>query len=422
MARVSGCVRLGVALTVALFAGSCLKTLDESLIPDGRDAGGDSGGAGGVGGILATGGNGGISGSGGNTSGGAGGVGGGAGGGGGSPEGGVIFVPYDARAFPVQDIQGSLRPPVLIAADETYLYRITKDALASDSAGSLVSAELAGGSATQLTAIDEPQAMISPTTSGFVFVAAVDSTNMGVVWRVDKTGNTSNEQVQLPAGAMMETTVAIVEGRSASAQGFAFVTAVASGPGKAVLLRIPFASGDADVLFESTKPESGGDLVEMGGCVYFISENNIWVLPSSTSAVGRTPLSALTADVNNAVGITADASYFYYTLANGQIWRRKLSPPACDGNSGEDEQLLVDGFPGLTDIVELGGKLVWTANGYAPAGVGPGIFMYTLGGTTITQIAPADGNPQNLAFNSQLLLYTTNQQPDSSRVRQMARP
>ena len=230
------------------------------------------------------------------------------------------------------------------------------------------------------------------------------------------------EPVELPAGATMETAVAIVEGLSASAQSFAFATAMASGPGKAVLLRIPFAAGGvADVLFESTKPESGGDLVETGGCVYFISENNIWILPSSTSATGRTPFSALKTDVNDAVGITADANSFYYTRANGQIWRRKLSPPACDGNSGEDEQLIVEGFSDLTDIVVLDGKLVWRARDYVQ-GSGAGIFMYSLGGTTITQIAPADGYPDSLAYNSTLLLFTTNEPPDKSRVRQMARP
>lgn len=227
--------------------------------------------------------------------------------------------------------------------------------------------------------------------------------------------------MELPAAATMESAVAIVEG-SSSAQGFAFATAMASGAGKAVLLRIPFAAlRVADVLFESTKPESGGDLVEMDGCVYFISEYNIWILPSSTSATGRTPVGALAADVNDAVGITADANAFYYTRANGQIWRRKLSPPACDGNSGEDEQLIVEGFSELTDIVVLDGKLVWRARDYVQ-GSGAGIFMYTLGGTTITQIAPADGNPDNLAYNSTRLFFTTEQQPDSSRVRQMLRP
>jgi len=219
----------------------------------------------------------------------------------------------------------------------------------------------------------------------------------------------------------METAVAIVEGRSSSAQNVAFATAMASGAGNAVLLRIPFAAGSvADVLFESTKPESGGDVVEMGGCVYFISEFNVWILPSSTSAAGRQPLGALVAPVNDAVGITADANAFYYTRANGEIWRRKLSPPACDA-SGEPEQMIVGGFTGLADILALDGKLIWRANDYAPAG-GAGIFMYTLGGTTITQIAPGDGDPDNLAYNSTLLLFTTDERPDSSRVRQMARP
>ena len=138
--------------------------------------------------------------------------------------------------------------------------------------------------------------------------------------------------------------------------------------------------------------------------MYWISNGNIWVIPSAGST---TRANALSAAISDAVGLTSDIERFYYTRSNGEVWQRQLSPTACDG-SGAAEQKIAEGFVTIGDVIAWSGTVAWTAKNFThPGADGGGVFTTRAGGGTITQIAPKEGDPEEIEQGATDVVYTT---------------
>lgn len=370
----------------ALVSAGCLKTLDESLI----DATGGSGGGGG---------------SAGSDAGGAGGTGaGGSGGSGGtSPDasdgsdgsGGGGIVPYDPKKYPVSNL-GSSPAPVIIAADDTTVFRTTKNKVDAV----VVSQPTAGGSGTPLPAVEKPQAMVAG--AQYLFVAGGRNTvEEGSITRLPKAGGAKEDVPVSPA-------VGVANGIHLGADGFVYVSVTAVAAGSAVLLRFDSATTTTQTLFTSSAGnEIGGDLAVQGGCVYWIASGALWV----GATTGGTRLAAVATQVSDAVGVAADATSFYFTRANGSVWRRTLSSSACDGG-GPAEVELTNGFTAIGDAITFDGNVAFTAMGdKAQAYAGGGVFMLPAAGGVVTQIAPAELGPLDIEQSGAFVVYATDVGP-----------
>jgi hypothetical protein len=248
--------------------------------------------------------------------------------------------------------------------------------------------------------LPRPQAMAAPPGSLFVYIAAGNATtDDGAILRVPKIGGTV-ENISLPA--VIERAVGIY----AAADGFAYVSAKAIVAGKVSLLRFPLGGGSqsADALYTSTSGnESGGDVVAVAGCVYYISNGAVWVV----TAAGGQRNDALSNQIGDAVGITADAANFYYTRTNGEVWQRALSGAGCSG-AGAPEQRIASGFDGIGDVITYDGTVAWTATGDTANGFdGGGIFTTPVGGIDITQIGPATNGPNDIDQSATDVVFAT---------------
>jgi hypothetical protein len=392
-----------VATPSLLWAG-CLKTLDESLLHE-KDSG--QAGFGGSGATGASGGSGGLG-----ASGGTGGGGVGASGGDAAIDSPIDsgpeprFFAYDGTKYPVTNL-ASAPSPQIIASDDTHVFRTNYDGMAAP----LSSHPLAGGSGTTVASgLQRPQAMVAPSGSLFVYVAGgSDSSEAGSLLRIPKTPG-GIQTIDLPA--QIERAVGIY----ASADGFAYVSAKAITQGAIALLRFSLSGGvtSAEPLYTSTDGnESGGDVVASGGCVYWISNGGIWVLPSTGGA--RNP--ALSTQVGDAVGIAADAANFYFTRANGEVWQHGLSAAGCTGG-GAPEQRIASGFGEIGDLITYDGTVAWTA-GTSSQG-GGGIFTTPVGGIDITQIAPGGADtPVDIDQSPDYVVYATAGSGTPSGVRRV---
>jgi hypothetical protein len=388
-----------------LLGGGCLKSLDEAKIRDqpagdggsGRPndgatgRGGSSGSAGsagtnGAGGVLGSAGTGGTDGSG------------GASGSGGTP---AVFVPYDAAKYPVTNLQGNIPTPVIIAADGTRVYRATKNS----EPAALVAQDIAGGPGAAIyQGLSRPQ-RLATTDFDYVYVAGgrTGSATAGGIWRITKIegdARTMGEEVTTPSP------IELPAGLFAAADGFAYVSTKAIDASTPTLLRFGLGVGqNAEILYSSEAGnETGGDVTANGACVYWISNGNVWVIPSAGSP---TRANALSAAINDAVGLTSDVERFYYTRSNGEVWQRQLSPTACDG-SGAPEQKIAEGFVTIGDVIAWSGTVAWTAKNFThPSADGGGVFTTRAGGGTITQIAPKEGDPEEIEQGATDVVYTT---------------
>lgn len=397
---------LGLA---GLSAVGCFKSLDESRIEaTGGVGAAGSGGTSATGGVGAAGGTTGGGGSGGTSAGGggadsgadAGGTSGGGGSGGGSPDasdasdgGGIIA--YDPKKYPVTNL-GSGPAPVIIGADDSSVFRTTKNAIDSV----VVSQPTAGGSGTTLPSMERPQAL--GVGAGYLFVAGGrNTTTEGSINRVPKAGG-------LKEAIGLGSPIGLAVGLHVAADGFVYVSVNAVNPNDVGLLRFPVTSTTAQSLYTSTAGgETSGDVVMQSGCVYWISNGAIWVATTS----GGSRASALTTAVSDAVGLTADPKSFYFTRANGSVWRRALSSSACDG-AGPAEVELSAGFLTLGDLINYDGKLAFTALGdKAQNYAGGGVFMLPTGGGAVTQIAPSDLGPIDIEPSGAFVVYATDLGP-----------
>jgi len=371
-----------------LIAAGCLKTLDESLM-DGTGTGGtagtDGGGAGGSGGTGGTGGTGGGGGTGG-----IGGTGGDA-----SPdapaEAGIVA--YDSTKYPVVNI-GTSTAPVVIVADGTSVFRATKNKADS----SVVTQPLAGGAGSSIGTAERPQALSTWPTSPHLFIGAGQNTgDQGSVKRLAKDGSVS--AVLTPAQPFE-----LVMGIEAASDNFVYVSTKAVAAGAVGLLRFGFVATQTENVYVSTAGnESGGDVAVSAGCVYWISNGDIWVI--TTTGGARSPATAST--VGDAVGLATDGTHFYFTRADGSVWRRGLSSAACDGQ-GSPESMLASGFVGIGDLITFDGEIAWTALGDKDnAFAGGGVFKMPAGGGTITQIAPSDLGPTDITQGPNDVVYAT---------------
>ncbi len=398
--------------TGLIFGHGCLKSLDESMIRDqparagaggagATDAGGGRGGTGGDAGTAGSDGSGGIAGTAGigGTSGTAGTAGTTGTGGSGGQDAGPSFIPYNATKYPFTNLL-SATAPVILAAEGQRVYRATRDA----EPGNLVAFSITGSAGVQIYQnLHKPQALSTIAGSSFVFVAAGEAgtSTAGTVWRVTADpgdAGTVGQKVTTPA-------IELAVGIYAASDNFVYVTAKASAAGKPTLLRAEQAAGkNAVSLYDSVASETGGDVSASADCVYWISNGNIWVLPVAGSATRH---SALMTPLNDAVGLTSDATNFYFTRSNGEVWQRQLSPAACDG-SGAAERRIAAGFTGIGDVIAWSGAVAWTAKNYTGTGAdGAGVFTTPIGGGDITQIAPKEGEPEAIAQGADHVVYGT---------------
>jgi hypothetical protein len=379
--------------------GGCLKSLDEAKIRDqpagdggsgrpndgstGRGGSSGSGGSAGTGGVLGGAGTAGSDGSGGS---------------GGTP---AVFVPYDAARYPVTNLQGNIPTPVIIGADSSRVFRATK----SSEPAALVAQDIAGGPGAAIyQGLSRPQ-RLATTDFDYVYVAGgrTGSATAGGIWRITKVeadARTMGEEVTTPSP------IELPAGLFAAADGFAYVSTKSTDANNPTLLRFGLGSGqNAEILYRTeVGNETGGDVTANGGCVYWVSNGNIWVIPSAGSA---TRANALSVAINDAVGLTSDMERFYYTRSNGEVWQRQLSPTACDG-SGAAEQKIAEGFVTIGDVIVWSGTVAWTAKNFTHAGAdGGGVFTTRAGGGTITQIAPKEGDPEEIEQGATDVVYTT---------------
>jgi hypothetical protein len=396
--------------TGLLAVGSCLKSLDESKIRDTPATGGSLGagatdssaGTSGSGGTDGSAGDGGTAGSAGTfgTAGSAGttGTGGTAGSGGTAAR----FIPYDPARYPVTNLQGSIPTPVIITCDTAQVFRTTKNGDPSP----LVAQNIAGGAGVQIyQSLAKPQRLATISSSDYVYVAAgrAGSTTAGGVWRIAKTvGDASPVGEQVTTPDPIELAVGITVG----SDGFGYVSARSTAADNPVVLRFGLDAGeDAEVLHTTTTAnETGGDIAQGGSCVYWISNGNIWVIPA---AGGAARSDALSTAITDAVGLFADSARFYYTRSNGEVWQRVLSPAACDG-SGQPESKIAEGFAGIGDVIVWDTTVAWTAKNNTLVGAdGGGVFTTPVGGGDIRQIAPKEGDPEDIAQGANDIVYST---------------
>lgn len=391
-------------LAFALATGGCLKTLDESLIDQQRDAG-----SGGAGGSAGTAGSGGTAGTGGAS--GASGMGGSSGGGGSSGSGGmaggagdagsdapvITRVPYDSGTHPVTNVSGTVQLPAVLSADADNVFRTRSGA----NAVTVLQTAVANGASTPLTAdtFDQVGALASPQVSAFVYVAGgLPTTDEGRVSRVPKSGGATSD-ITLPASTPRAT------GITAASDGNAYFTTRALTTGAPALLKASLAAGTvtAETLYSSAGNEVGGDLTAVAGCVYWISNGRVYVV--GTGGGGRAD--ALTNQITDAVGLASDDDNFYVTRGNGEVWQRPLTGAGCDG-SGAVETLVDSGYAGIGDVIAYDSKIAWIAKGDEGNGFdGGGVFETTPGSNIITQIAPADGGPEKLVASATAIVFST---------------
>lgn len=383
-----------------LLGGGCLKSLDEAKIRDQprRDggAGTSNDGSAGRGGSAGSAGTEGSAGSAGDA--GTGGDSGSGGSGGQAP----TFVPYDAAKYPVTNLQGNIPAPVIIAADGTRVFRSTKNL----EPATLVAQDISGGTGVPIyQGLSRPQRLATHGSYDFVYVAAgrSGSASAGSIWRITKImgdARTMGEEVTTPSP------IELGVGIFAASDGFAYVNAKSIAAGNPTLLRFALGAGqNAEVLYRTDAGnETGGDITESGDCVYWISNGNIWVVPTAGSA---TRSNALSAAINDAVGVASDLERLYYTRSNGEVWQRQLSPTACDG-SGQPEQRIAEGFVTIGDVIVWSTAVAWTAKNYTGTGAdGGGVFATPIGGGTITQIAPKEGDPEEIEQGANDVVYST---------------
>jgi len=390
--------RVLLCLAPVLLVGGCFKSLDESLMDQtggsaGSSSGGGSGGTGATGGTGGTGATGGTSGTGatGGTS--------GTGGDSGTDAGGIVA--YDASKYPVTNI-GSSTPPVVIAVDDTTIFRVTKNKV--DSA--IVTQPLAGGAGKSLPTTERPQSLAAPVGQTNLFIAAGQNTgSAGSVLRMAKDGSATDPIV--PAQA-----IELAVGIAVGSDDYVYVSTTAQTAGATGLMRFPIASTAGEDLYTSQAGgETGGDVAVAGSCVYWISNGNVWVITTTGGARSN----ALTGAITDAVGLATDATHLYYTRADGSVWRRVLSTAACDG-AGTPETQLASGFEGVGDLVTYDGLVAWTATGDTSANYsGGGVFSMPVSGGTITQIAPSELGPSDIDQGPNEIVYAT----DAGAVRKV---
>jgi hypothetical protein len=364
-------VCLGLPFVVV---GGCFKTLDESLL-DAKDASSDGGGSGGKdGGDSSTGGIGGLT---------------------DGPVEAQVVIPYDKTKYPVTNLAATNDPPVIVATDDTSVYRTKKDATDA----TLIQQPIGGGAGTPLPQkLQRPQAMMTPPRSAFLYIAGGDATsNAGSVVRISKTLGTTD----VVNTGSIELAVGIVPG----SDGFGYVSLKAVASNTVSLMRFPLANtAPAQALFTATTPnESGGDIAIGSACVYWISNGIIYVAPT-TGGDRKTATNKL---VNDAVGITTDSADLFFTRGDGSVWKKPLSSSACDG-AGPDEIPLAGGFPNIGDLIRYDTFVAWVATGddtnsYA----GGGVFKLPANGGDIVQIAPETNGPSQIDQSLSDIVFTT---------------
>ncbi len=359
----------------ALLFGGCFKTLDESLLDAKKDASTDgSGGSGGSeGGETSTGGIGGLT---------------------DGPVEAQVVIPWDITKYPVKNLATGT-PPVIVATDETSVYRTTQDATDA----TLVQQPIGGGAGTPLPqTVQRPQSMMTPPSSAFLYVAGGDaSTNAGSVVRLSKTMGTTD--------VVNTGVIELAVGIAAGSDGFGYVSLKAVAANTVSLIRFPLANtSPAQALFTATTPnESGGDIAVGGTCVYWISNGAIYV--AKTTGSDRWP--ATNQVVNDAVGLTTDSADLFFTRADGSVWVKPLSSSACDG-AGSDEVALAGGFPNIGDLIRYDTSLAWVATGdETNSFAGGGIFAVPIVGGNIVQIAPETNGPVQIDQSLTDIVFTT---------------
>jgi hypothetical protein len=377
---------MGALGWLVLFAPSCLRTLDESLIP--------SGGHGGQAGSPEAGG--------GDSAGGSSGSAGSSGMEGGPdvqvdaprdafPEGN--FTPYDATKHPLTALYcQSPSAPLVIATDDTSVYHIPRGVQGGDPTDVLAGTPLDGSSGFLLDDngdIPKPQAMaVAPNVSSFVYIAAgsVGGADVGSLLRLPTSGDNSavsisSDPIELAVGIFADTN---------SSDKYAYVSSQAQVSGLTpAVLRFGLGSGStADTVYDSTAGnESGGEITASSGCVYWVSNGAIWTI-SEAATDSEQRKSALTQQVSDAVALTSDSTNIYYTRASGQVWQKALTT-GCDGSTSAPEKLIARGYTGIGGIVAYGGTVAWAVKGDSTQNyLGGGIFTTPTGGYDVTQIAP----------------------------------
>jgi len=367
---------------------------------DESDGGGtDGGGAGGTG---ATGGAGGTG-----ATGGAGGTGatGGAAGSGGS----AGYVPYDSQKFPVTKLATS-KAPVLLSADETDVYYTVEDEVDAP----LTASPVAGGAPSTLPpTLEKPRGLAAAGTSQFVFIVGGRNTGSdGSLVRTAKAGGVKEEIT------VTGQTFGVASGIFVATDGFAYVSFATDSTNTVALARFvlgPNVSA-ATALLTATSAETGGEVVASGSCVYWISNGDISVLP--TGGGERKP--ALATPVTDAVGLAADAVNFYYTRADGTVWQRKLSNTTCDGNPTVEQQV-ASGFVGMGKLIRFRNApiIAWAATGNAAANYdGGGVFIRSVSGGAVTQIAPKDSGPAAIGDAAYDVVFATT----TGEIRKVPKP
>lgn len=409
-------VLLGLTLPIALTAPGCLRTLDDSLIgqnqSDGGGASGGTSGSGGNGGSSGVSGTGGSAGADASTGGSAGDGGGGTSGSGGAAGGGgsgglpdAGFTAYDPVAHPGKDLfhVTSLGLPIVMAADNLDVFQVKK---ADSSGGTIISTPLDGSASTPVTGADVTRALALAAPTGSLFAYYVGGTaGIGEIGRYLKDPQGSpNPKVPITPDAAIEQGVAVTNGNDS----YAYMTAVAVAKSPTVL-RFSLGAGGttADTLYTSTTGgEQSGDITASGGCVYWISNGAIWVIPNTGAIVRK---SALATPITDAVGLASDSKNFYYTRSNGEVWQRALSPsPACDG-SGAPEKPIAGGFTNIGDVIAYAPDTVaWAAKGdSANSFAGGGIFTTAVGGYDVVQIAPETDGVEQISDAGTYVVYVT---------------
>lgn len=389
-------------LALALLAGAftapgCLKSLDESLIPDESTSGGTGGSAG----SAATGGGAGSGGSaGGDASIDSGGTSGTAGDAGldvvEEDSGHVpVIVPYDASKFPITQIaNASTETPLILAADGDTVYRTSRRV---DASVSKLPIEPPSGSQGLYSPIEEPTSLSARSDDLRVYVAGGAKINdSGKITGVLKDATQVTIDV---TGVTFETAQAIHV--STGLDHYAYVVCDGKAAGNPQVMR--FRSNDATPVLEtivsSPGNELGKDVTTGNSCVYWIAtatgsppKSRLWVAPTTP---GSARASALETPVDDVVAVSADLQNFYYARANGEIWQRALIGAACDG-TGAPEQRIASGFQSVTDVFAVNGKVAWVARGSSSAAFADsGIFSTQAGGGDVTTLTPppslADG-------------------------------
>lgn len=410
--RTSAVLSIGVLGWLVLFSPSCLRTLDESLIPNGHggQAGSDAGGS------DASAGSGGSSGSAGS-----------AGADSGTdaqadaphdafPEG--SFTPWDSSQHPLTALYcESPAAALVIAADDKNVYHIPRGVKASDPNDVLAATPLSSSSnpfQIDQGDIPAPQAMAAPKGSLFIYVAAgaAGGADVGSMLRAARSASSgvsaiSSTPIELAVGIFAD---------SELSDPYAYVSsqALASGLTPAVLrFGLAASVNSATTLYSSRAgSETGGPITVSGGCVYWVSSGAIWTVPTTTANSDQRK-SALAKQVSDAVGLASDANNIYYTRANGEVWQKTLTA-SCDGSTGTPEKLIARGYTSIGGVIAYNGTVAWAARGDATKNYqGGGIFTTPAGGYDVTQIAPNTDQSQHtisidqITSNSSDVVYSS---------------